>query len=73
MEEGEFDETSLYAELGEIVNNKKVGRENNREKIYFSSVGMGIEDIAVAKRIYDSAIKQNIGKQLSLWGSPIFV
>lgn len=72
-EEGEFDETNIYAELGEIVNGRKLGRENDREKIYFNSVGMGIEDVAVAKMIFERAKQQNIGQWLSLWDKPLFV
>lgn len=73
FEQGEFDEANLYAELGEVVNGKKLGRENNREKIYFNSVGMGIEDIAVAKMVYERAKQQNIGQWISLWDKPMFV
>lgn len=71
--QGLYDESNLYAELGEIVNGKKRGRENNDEKIYFNSVGMGIEDVAVAKLIYEKAKEKNIGQWLTLWDSPIFV
>ncbi|SFB23943.1 ornithine cyclodeaminase [Lentibacillus halodurans] len=72
-EENEFEETSLYSELGEIVNNKRKGREDNQERIYFNSVGMGIEDIALASQIYKLAKQQNIGQLLSLWNKPEFV
>lgn len=71
--EGEFDEANLYAELGEIVNGKKKGRENDREFIYFNSVGMGIEDIAVAHMVYQQALKLQVGQKLSLWEKPLFV
>jgi ornithine cyclodeaminase len=70
--QGEFKDNDIYAELGEIVNGKKKGRENANEKIYFNSVGMGIEDIAVAKTIYEEAITKNIGRELPLWETPIF-
>jgi ornithine cyclodeaminase len=55
------------------VNGKKKGRENDKERIYFNSVGMGIEDVAVAKRIYDRAKEKGIGQSLNLWNSPSFV
>ncbi|XKG65985.1 hypothetical protein LG336_08785 [Mesobacillus maritimus] len=69
----EFDETNLYAELGEIVTGKKAGRENDSEKIYFNSCGMGIQDIAMAKVIYEKALKDNRGEWLSLWEQPAFM
>ncbi|MCL7746866.1 ornithine cyclodeaminase family protein [Halalkalibacter alkaliphilus] len=71
--EGEFDPANIHAELGAIVNGKKKGRENDKERIYFNSVGMGIEDVAVAKRIYDRAKEKGIGQPLNLWNSPSFV
>lgn len=69
----EFDETNLYAELGEIVNKKKSARENNSEKIYFNSCGLGLQDIAMAKVIYETALKENRGQFISLWDKPSFV
>ncbi|QHA93075.1 ornithine cyclodeaminase family protein [Bacillus sp. N1-1] len=71
--EGKFDPDTIYAELGAIVNGKKMGRENDDERIYFNSVGMGIEDVAVAKCIYDVAKERNLGRKFSLWDTPLFV
>lgn len=72
-ESGEFDETNLYAELGEIVNGKKAGRENDSEIIYFNSCGLGIQDIAMASTIYKAALEEDRGKNLSLWDQPAFI
>jgi N-[(2S)-2-amino-2-carboxyethyl]-L-glutamate dehydrogenase len=71
--EGKFDPANIYAELGAIVNEKKLGRENDSERIYFNSVGMGIEDVAVAKCIYDISKEKQLGQKLNLWSSPSFV
>ncbi|WP_158735927.1 ornithine cyclodeaminase [Alteribacillus sp. YIM 98480] len=71
--ENEFDETNLYAELGEIVNGKKAGRENDTEKIYFNSCGLGIQDLAIAKIVYEKAIRENHGQWISFWDQPSFV
>ncbi|WP_216830320.1 ornithine cyclodeaminase family protein [Alkalihalobacterium elongatum] len=71
--EGKFDPSNIHAELGSIVNGKKAGRENDEERIYFNSVGMGIEDVAVAKYIYDQAKAKGIGQALNLWNKPAFV
>ncbi|MBD1382982.1 ornithine cyclodeaminase family protein [Metabacillus arenae] len=70
---GVFDETTIYSELGAIVSGDKPGRENDKEKAYFNSVGMGIEDVAVAKAIYENARNNHIGQSLSLWNSPTFI
>jgi len=55
-----------------VVGNK-AGRETDRERIYFNSIGMGIEDIIVATRIYKIAKERHIGMNLTLWESPYLV
>lgn len=70
--EGEFNESRIDAQLGEIVNNIKHGRMNNDEFIYFNSVGMGIQDVALASIVYEKAVEKKIGKQLNMWGNPTF-
>ncbi len=72
-DEGKIDDSAIYAELGELVAGIKPGRTSDSEIIYFNSVGMAIEDIAVAKRIYDSARSKGIGTTLELWDSPLWV
>jgi N-[(2S)-2-amino-2-carboxyethyl]-L-glutamate dehydrogenase len=71
--QGKFDPESIHAELGEIVNGKKSGRESDKEKIYFNSVGMGIEDVAIGKIIFERAKELKKGKLLNFWKSPIFI
>jgi len=53
--------------LGEIVVVKKPGRERDRERIFFSPIGMAHEDIAVASVIYERAKREVIGEVLPLW------
>lgn len=67
FEQGEFDPENIYGQIGEIVNNIKKGRENDEEFIYFNSVGMGIQDVALASVIYENAINKNIGEELELF------
>ncbi|MFD1385300.1 hypothetical protein ACFQ4Z_00690 [Oceanobacillus oncorhynchi subsp. oncorhynchi] len=66
---GEFEDSGIHSQLGELVNGIKEGRENEQEFIYFNSVGMGIQDIAVAKEVYKNAKKEGIGTELDLWGA----
>jgi ornithine cyclodeaminase len=65
--EGLFADEELYAEIGEIITGEKIGRENDEEIIYFNSVGMGIEDIAIATRVYKTAQEKGIGTKLNYW------
>lgn len=46
----------VYAELGEIVAGIKHGREN-QERIFVNPMGMSIEDLALAHRVYQLAIR----------------
>ncbi|NLA14660.1 MAG: ornithine cyclodeaminase family protein, partial [Tissierellia bacterium] len=55
------------AEIGEIVIGDKIGRENDQEIIYYNSVGMGIEDVAIATRVYRTAQEKGIGTKLIYW------
>ncbi|MCQ2437324.1 MAG: ornithine cyclodeaminase family protein [Clostridia bacterium] len=66
-DEGTFRDEDLYAEIGEIVDGKKVGRENDEETIYFNAVGTGILDLAVAARCYHNAKAQNKGTKVPFW------
>ena len=64
---GIISDKDVYANLGEIVVGKKPGRENDKEIIYYNSVGMGLQDIAIACRIYRDAIAGNVGTKLLYW------
>ena len=55
---------NVYAELAETVSGRKSGRENDTEKILFISIGMGVEDAAVALRVYQRAKEIGIGQSL---------
>lgn len=70
---GMINDSHIYGELGEIINNTKKGREDENETIYFNTVGMGIEDVALAHKIYERAKEMNLGKKLSLWDKPFAI
>lgn len=55
-----------YVELGELVSGKKPGRTTDGEITLFKSVGLAIEDISVAKLVYDRARASGIGTDLPL-------
>ena len=65
--DGLFKDEQITAELGEIINGKKKGRENDEETIYFNAVGMGVEDIAVVSRAYHKAVEKGIGTKVPYW------
>ncbi len=50
----------IYATLAEVVSGKKPGRSSEREITIFDSTGLAIEDIAVAKLLYEKARKKSV-------------
>jgi len=56
----------LYAELGEIVAGKKPGRDNDKEKILAINIGLALEDVIVANRIYEIAKERGGYRTLTL-------
>jgi ornithine cyclodeaminase/alanine dehydrogenase len=56
----------VYADLGELVARKKPGRENDQERIMSMNLGVAIEDIAVAAKVYDAATRKGSGQRLPL-------
>ena len=73
IHEGEIqrlDETEarrlVYAELTELVNGTKAGRENAEDITLFDSVGIGLEDYSVLRLSYELALAYNIGPEIEL-------
>ncbi|MDZ7586455.1 MAG: ornithine cyclodeaminase [Patescibacteria group bacterium] len=52
----------VYAELYELVNGSKKGRENDREITLFDSVGIALEDYSALRLTYELAQKYNLGE-----------
>ncbi len=48
-----FDKFRYYAEVSDVVNEKAVGRENDKERILAYNIGLSIHDIYYAAHIYD--------------------
>lgn len=55
-----------YAELGEIVIGKKLGRENSTERIINFNFGMAIHDVYMATEVLNRARAKGIGMLLPL-------
>jgi ornithine cyclodeaminase/alanine dehydrogenase len=54
----------VYAELGEIVAEKKSGRTTDDEIFVFDSTGVAMEDAVAAAAVYEKAIASGIGTYL---------
>lgn len=54
----------VHAEIGEIVAEQRTGRENDDELIVDMNIGMGVEDVVVARTLFDRAVEAEIGTLL---------
>ncbi|MBU0495333.1 MAG: ornithine cyclodeaminase family protein [Chloroflexi bacterium] len=61
-------EPARITELGAIVCGDAPGRETPGERIFFSPIGMGTEDVCVCYKTYQLAIERGIGTRLGLFG-----
>ncbi len=55
-----------YADLGEIVNGIKPGRERGDERTMAMNLGLALEDMAVAPEIYRRAVEKGVGTWVEL-------
>lgn len=67
VNEGVMDEALVDGELGAVIAGTVPGRESDDETIYFNCVGMGIEDVAIATRVYRRALAEGKGTLLKYW------
>lgn len=63
--EGQLSDDDIHGNLVDIITGKKAGRENDKEFIYFCSVGLAYIDVAFAKYVYENAKKLGIGTEFN--------
>ncbi|MBN1836724.1 MAG: ornithine cyclodeaminase family protein [Spirochaetales bacterium] len=56
------------AEIGAILCGDRPGRRGPEERIFFSPIGMAIEDVCLCHKVYELATRQGIGTRLGLLG-----
>jgi len=67
IREGRIKRTHILGELGEILIGAKPGRKSDRDITLFKSVGIGIQDCAVASLAYTKAKEVGLGSEIGLW------
>ena len=55
------DAPEISGELADVILNKKIGREKDDDRILFIPLGLAIEDISVAKLVYELALEKKVG------------
>ncbi|MEJ2749485.1 MAG: ornithine cyclodeaminase family protein [Anaerolineae bacterium] len=56
----------IHADLGQLVTGQKPGRETETERTMTANLGLAMDDMAVAPRIYKKALAEGIGTWLPL-------
>jgi alanine dehydrogenase len=63
LEEGSIHWADIH-ELGQVIVGRYTGRAHSQDVTMFKSLGVALEDIAVAARVLAKAQTQNVGKLL---------
>ncbi len=72
-QQGLLRDQDIYANLGELILGQKPGRQSDHERIHYCHMGMGLDDIALAWVVYQTACERNLGIRLPLWHEPLWV
>jgi len=65
---GEYDGSKID-DIGDIIAEEKAGRKSEDEVIICMTGGLPTEDVAWGYKVYQNALKNNIGTKLPLWDS----
>jgi alanine dehydrogenase len=63
LEDGSIHWSDVH-ELAQVIVGRYPGRAHPQDVTLFKSLGIALEDIAVAVRVYDKAIKEGVGKMV---------
>ncbi len=66
-------EREQVVELGWILTGAVPGRTSPDQRVFVSPVGLAIEDVAAATRVYRQAVEMGLGTPLRLWQRPVWV
>lgn len=68
LAEGALTEDDFRCELGEVLAGSKPGRTSEADVTLFDSVGVGLQDLAVARLLIDAAHERGRGTRIDLGG-----
>lgn len=70
-QEGAIDDSHILAEIGELILDKRQGRQKADDITLFKSLGLSVEDLASANYIYKKAIDRGAGTFVELGGERV--
>ncbi len=65
ISQGTYRPENIVGELADVVTGKIKGRTSNSDVTLFKSVGIAIEDVAVARTVYELAIRKGAGREIA--------
>jgi ornithine cyclodeaminase/alanine dehydrogenase-like protein (mu-crystallin family) len=65
ISQGLYKSDNIIGEIGDVITGKIAGRNSNSDITLFKSVGIALEDVAVARIIYDLAVQKGLGQEIS--------
>ena len=66
IRDGVVDESVMAAEIGDIVLGRAQGRTSADEITFFKSVGNAVQDVSVAARVLEAAVRDDLGVVVEL-------
>ena len=66
IQEGVITEAHIHGELGQVITGQVAGRNTDEQITLFKSVGLAMQDVATAARIYALAKEKGVGQELPL-------
>ena len=60
-------------ELSDVATGAKAGREDDDKWVICMTMGMGMQDIIVANKLYENALAKGLGTKLTYWENPLWV
>jgi alanine dehydrogenase len=67
IQEGKLKREAIHGDLGEIITGRKAGRRSPEEITLFESVGFAMEDVVVAHRVYEKAVRDGKGQWVEMF------
>lgn len=68
LHEGAIRRSDLHAALGEVIVGARPGRENERQITVFDSTGLAVQDVALARVVYERARERGVGLEVEFFG-----
>jgi ornithine cyclodeaminase len=63
--QGLYTSKSIVGEMADVITGKINGRIEESDITLFKSVGIALEDVAVARAVYDIALRRGVGEDFS--------